>query len=160
MKRLRFAFFARQCKFGIVLLEKCRFHETFPGSSISALHFLRRYKGLYPPIRLPFSPTLHFIASFPFGTLFFPPFFISLSPSLYPLVFSFRLGFHWSDLITVAYRKGCFCTHVTGYTALTPSIKVNGVVTGTSFFMARPYTKDMILSVVPLLEHVGHDQWP
>lgn len=87
-------------------------------------------------------------------TLFFPPLSVSLSLS------SFRLGFHRGDLITVAYRKGRFCTHVTGNTSLTPSIKVNGPVTGMSFFMVRPYAKDMILSAVPLPEHVGHDQWP
>lgn len=96
------------------------------------------------------------ILSLPFRlTLFFPSaFHLSFSLSL------FVWGFHWGDLITVAYRKGRFCTHVTGNTSLTPSIKVNGLVTGMSFFMARPYAKDMILSAVPLLEHVGHDQWP
>lgn len=147
MKRLRSTFFTRQCKFSIVLLEKSRLHETFPGELYcrSIFHASPLCKAYI--LRQPGAVLSRSVLSFSFRSVlsFTPLVFLFL----FSLSFSFRSELYRGSLIAVAYRKGRFCTRVTGNTLLTPSIKVSGVVTGMSFFMARPYAKDMILSSLP-----------
>jgi len=142
MKRLPSTFFTRQCKFSIVFPEKSRLHETFPGE----LYFRFIFHAAVRPISaanlvLQFFHFPFFLIVFFLSTLLHFPLFLFLS-----LSFSFRSKLYRDSLIAVAYRKGRFCTRVTDNTSLTPSITVSEVVTGMSFFMARPYAKDMILS--------------
>lgn len=108
--------------------------KLFPGALFPLYIFRAAIKAYIRQSRCLFLVRFHFIASFPLDT-----FFSSLFPSS-----SFRLGFHRADLITVAYRKGRFCTHVTGNMSLTPSIKVK-----------RACDRNVVFHGTPLCQ--GHD---
>lgn len=85
------------------------------------LYFPRRCKAY---IRRQSGPVLsRSVLSFPFRSVLS---FTSPIPLSFSLSFSFRSELHRGSLIAVAYRKGRFCTRVTGNTPLTPSIKVSG----------------------------------